>query len=64
MKILDVLKKEKVVKAIKGTAMVTGIVGGLVGIISTIAGVDKIEREEEIKKAIEKYMSEKEKLEE
>lgn len=64
MKILDVLKKEKVVKAIKGTAMVTGIVSGLVGIISTIAGVDKIEREEEIEKAVEKYMSEKEKLEE
>ena len=64
MKILDVLKKEKVVKAIEGTAMVTGIVGGLVAIISTIAGVDKIEREEEIKKAVEKYMSEKEKLEE
>lgn len=64
MKILDVLKKEKVVKAIKGTAMVTGIVSGLVGIISTIAGVDKIEREEELEKAVEKYMSEKEKLEE
>ena len=64
MKILDVLKNQKVVSAVKGTALVTSIIGGVAGILSSIGGFEKAEQREDIEKAVEKYMSEKEKLEE